>query len=132
MREFATAGLVAPHVFDDLRLINRAVARGELRGCRYAKVVGPPEARRVVPADDDPASAPRLSAARCRLATMERDLRAPAEADRKLARARKPAPSMLHAAVETYHRRPITYRELGEMNDAAYRRANAFPPRRAR
>jgi hypothetical protein len=123
MREYAAAGQVSPHVFDDLRLIEEAKARGALRNFRYVRVVGPPEDRRVVSADA-PASTPRRPMVRTssdrarRLATITRELRlaqitrsldrgqrlAQVEAELAQARALRAGPSS-HFSVEVYRAR---------------------------
>jgi hypothetical protein len=122
LKEYASVGQVAPHVFADLRLIEEARARGELRGMHYVRVVGPPRARRVVSADDRPASTPLRPTPRTssdyarRLAQITRELRL-AQITRSLdhdqrlvqelaqAKALRTGPST-HFSVETYRQRP--------------------------
>jgi hypothetical protein len=107
-------------VFDDLHLIEKAKARGELRGMHYVRVVGPPEARRVVSADvDRPASTPLRRTTRStadrgrRLAQIAREMNLArgehlAQIEREVAQAKAAVPSIPHAAVEMYRARPYS------------------------
>jgi hypothetical protein len=138
LRECATAGLVAPHVFDDLQLIKQAQARGELRGFRYVRVVRDADGtRRVVCADharpekpgQSPAGfLPALTSAQRqrRLEQLTRELALDREG--RLARAEREVEEAMalrrgastHFSVEVYRRRPVSYQELGAMNNATF------------
>jgi hypothetical protein len=130
LKEYASANHVSDAVLEDFRFMKAAYARGEFCGKGYVERRAD-GSRRIV---NEPAPTPRRPMARTssdrarRLAMITRSLNRAArlaEIERDLARARPPVFSVPHAAVETYRRRPVTYRELGEMNEAAFRQQSA-------